>query len=169
MFRAWSARSSFGDAIDDMSTVPLIPRGLLFTPVIVKLSNLTTLSVTGILSSEKRNGVPSISTLTVVVSKSRNPLNMGLAMSPVMSISPLSTPERLAVPCGRNGFATERGNLIILKSSRNGCSAVESLRLPVAVIALTPLTISDVLARIVPAVLVLTSSASSKSPTFFFP
>lgn len=143
--------------------------GLEFTPLIAKSLKRTTLFSTGIGVEAKRRGVPSISTSTVVLSKLRLPLSTGAVISPVMSSSPLRVPLSRAVPAGRNGLTTLSGKCIIRKSSRNGLSAVESLRLPEAVMALWPSTISDVVARSVPAALVVRSRARSKSPTFCLP
>ena len=169
MLRAFNARSRWGSDNDSKATVPFIFNGLLLRAVSVKLSKRAILFSTGMGSSENLSGVPSMVMSTEVLSKSMNPLKTGFDISPVISISPLSIPWRRAVPGGRNGLATANGNRIILKSSMNGFAAVESLRLPFAVMAFTPFTLSVVLALIVPDVLVLTLRSRPKSPTRSLP
>ncbi len=152
-----------------MSAVPLIVRGFSLTALMAKSSKVTRLSFTGIFSGEKSNEEPSIVMSTAVESNCSQPLKTGSDILPVMSISPLSMPRRRAVPWGRNGLTTDSGKCIILKSSRKGLAAVESLRLPDAVMVFTPSTISDVVARMVPEALVERSRSRSKSPTFSRP
>ena len=77
MFLAAIWRSSFISDSDLASTVPFMLSGLLLQPRMLKSLNVITLLSTGIFSSENLKDVPSIVTLTAVVSKSMYPSKIG--------------------------------------------------------------------------------------------
>ncbi len=147
------------------STVPLSDSGLALHARMLKSLNVMTLLSTGIFSSENVNDVPSMVTLTAVVSKLIYPSNVGLAMSPVICIEPLSWPDSEAILSGINGLTICNGNLIMRKSSRNGVASVESLSTPRAVMVGMESTMSVRSAISLPPAELATLTSRLKSPT----